>query len=94
MNEAGVKKLAQLSRLELTDAEIAKYTGEISDILAYFDSLKSASGAATDLHIENSSNRNVMRPDEVPHNSESHTEILLASAPEHSGGYVKVKKIL
>ncbi len=94
MNEAGVKKLAQLSRLELTNAEIAKYTGEISDILAYFDSLKSASSTETDLHIESSSNRNVMRSDDLPQNPESHTETLLASAPEHSGGYVKVKKIL
>ena len=94
MNEDGVRKLAKLSRLELTDAEITKYTGEISDILAYFDSLKSVAGVDEKSVIENSSNRNVMRPDVPVHQTGEHTDVLLESAPRSEDGYVKVKNIL
>ncbi len=94
MNEDGVRKLAQLSRLDLTDAEITKYTSEISDILAYFDSLKNAVAGDAQSVIESTSQRNVMRAD-VPSNAGgAHTETLLQSAPQSESGFVKVKNIL
>ncbi len=93
MDETGIKKLAALSRLELTDEEIKKYTGEISDILQYFESIKKAA-SASDLIIESSANRNVMRPDIASGNSDLHTADLVASAPESEGNYIKVKQIL
>ncbi len=94
MNEDGVRKLAQLSRLDLTDAEITKYTSEISDILAYFDSLKTAVSGDSQSVIENAANRNVMRADITADSSGAHTADLLASAPQSEAGFVKVKNIL
>jgi len=93
MNEDGVRKLAKLSRLDLTDAEITKYTSEISDILAYFDSLKTAAGDNQSV-IESAAERNVMRADIPSDTTGAHTADLLASAPQSDAGFVKVKNIL
>jgi len=91
MNKEGVKKLAQLSRLQLTDAEIEKYTSEISDILTYVDSLKNATANSDDV-IENSFNRNVTRADvAVLGNAQ---QSLIDSAPFSENNYIKVKNIL
>ena len=38
--------------------------------------------------------RNVLRPDENPHEPGAFTEEILAEAPKRQGQYVKVKKIL
>ncbi len=94
MNEDGVRKLAKLSRLELTDAEIAKYTSEISDILAYFDSLKTAVSGDRQSVIESAAERNVMRADVAAGSTGVHTDDVLASAPQSEAGFVKVKNIL
>jgi aspartyl-tRNA(Asn)/glutamyl-tRNA(Gln) amidotransferase subunit C len=95
MNEEGVKKLAELSRLELTDAEIAEYAGEFSDILGYVDSLKDAvENSDEDLILESASNRNVVREDENPHESGINTENIIEEAPDSQEDYIKVKKVL
>jgi aspartyl-tRNA(Asn)/glutamyl-tRNA(Gln) amidotransferase subunit C len=95
MNEEGVKKLAQLSRLELSPEEVSEYSGEISEILTYIDSLKDAvSDIDPDIILENSTNRNVMREDENPHESGINTDKIIASAPDTQDGHIKVKKIL
>ena len=95
MDKEGVKKLAELSRLELTENEIAEYAGEFSDILEYVDSLKNAVSETDDnLILENSSNRNIVREDENPHESGINTEKLVASAPDSENNHLKVKKIL
>jgi aspartyl/glutamyl-tRNA(Asn/Gln) amidotransferase C subunit len=96
MNEEGVKKLAQLSRLELIDSEISEYAGEFSEILSYVDSLKNAvsESANSDLILENSSNRNIVREDIESNESGHHTEKLIAVTPSSENNYIKVKKIL
>ena len=99
MNEEGVKKLAELSRLELTDEEVAEYAGDFSDILGYVDSLKTAVSesdeiVAGDLILENSSNRNVVREDDNAHESGLNTEKLVKESPDSMDNYIKVKKVL
>ncbi len=109
MNEEAVKKLAELSRLEITDSEIKEYTGEFSDILSYVDLIKEAvsdkgshndpvnssdSSEDNDLILESASNRNVLREDEEPAGSGLNTEKILESAPNIADNYLKVKKIL
>jgi aspartyl-tRNA(Asn)/glutamyl-tRNA(Gln) amidotransferase subunit C len=39
VNETMVKKIADLARLELTEAEVHKYTTQMQDTLAYVDLL-------------------------------------------------------
>ena len=36
-----VRKIAELAKLELTDAEVALYAGQLSDVLQYFQRLQS-----------------------------------------------------
>jgi aspartyl-tRNA(Asn)/glutamyl-tRNA(Gln) amidotransferase subunit C len=95
MDKEGVKKLAELSRLELTEAEIEEYAGEFSDILSYVDSLKGAVSDTDENQIlESSANRNIIREDENPHESGIHTDTVVESAPDSQDNYIKVKKVL
>ena len=95
MDTEGIKKLAELSRLELTESEITEYAGEFSDILNYVDSLKNAIKETDEnLVLENSANRNVIRKDEEAHESGIHTDRIIESAPDKEGNYIKVKKVL
>lgn len=87
-----VKKLAHLSRLAVSDEEVARLQGEITSILAYIDTIQKVplsdvtTSASAYLEIEN-----VMRADDHPHDSGVYTETLLAQAPRRDGDYVKVK---
>lgn len=96
ISRAEIEKLADLSRLKLSDEEITKMQGEMSAILAYVDKLKKATNEkfAGEAGPVMSVNRNVMREDADPHESGVYTERLLKSAPRHDGRYIKVKKIL
>ncbi len=94
MNEAAVKKLADLSRLELTNDETLEYAGEFSSIIEYIDSLKEASTGSDTSLFESSTNRNVVREDVNPMTPGKNTEKLLKEAPETKDGYIKVKKVL
>jgi aspartyl-tRNA(Asn)/glutamyl-tRNA(Gln) amidotransferase subunit C len=87
-----IEKLANLSRLKLSEEEIVRMQGEMSSILAYVDKLKSATGK--DPGPVMSVNKNVMREDANPHESGVNTEKLLKLAPRREGDYLEVKKIL
>lgn len=92
-----VEKLAQLSRLSLSQEEKETYATEISGILGYISQIQDVS--ASDTHNRTSSDayphRNVMRDDvarELPIHDDS--QQLVDLAPRHVDGYVQVKKIL
>jgi aspartyl/glutamyl-tRNA(Asn/Gln) amidotransferase C subunit len=94
-----VLKLAALSRIKLSDGEVAKMQSDMGNILAYVDTLKAAPLAGDKLGAPvMSANRNVLREDANPHEQELHTDFLINLAPnsERAGGgrFVKVKKIL
>ncbi len=91
-----IVKLANLSRLKLSDDEIAHMQKDMGNILAYVDKLKSAKGVETGPVM--SVNRNVLREDSNAHEGGVYTEKLINLAPKHEknkdGVFVKVKKIL
>lgn len=87
-----VKKLAELSRMELTPEEISKLSKDIESILAYVNELTEI--ATKESVNEAGTLRNVMRKDEKPHKSGMFTDVLLKAAPEREKNYFKVKKIL
>ena len=89
-----VKKLALLSRLNLTDAEVEKLRGEIDSILAYIDTVQKVTlppGVAASPHLDL---QNVTRADEAPHAAGEFTKEIVAQFPNEENGYLKVKKIL
>lgn len=86
-------RLANLARIELTDAEAESFTTEISGILTYVDQVKEITGDAPPDKVVGAL-CNVMREDGEPHAGGVFTEDLLALAPKRKGQYVEVKKIL
>lgn len=89
-----VKKLAELSRIALSDDEVVKLQGEIDSILSYVDTIQKVELPKTPegsvyLDIEN-----VMREDGEPHAPDAFTDAMLAQAPKTKGRFIKVKKIL
>jgi aspartyl-tRNA(Asn)/glutamyl-tRNA(Gln) amidotransferase subunit C len=89
-----VKRLAELSRIELSDAEVTKLQSEVDSIMSYVDTIRKVElpeGVAPSPHLDL---ENVMREDINPHETGIHTEALLGQAPRRDGDFLKVKKIL
>jgi len=88
-----VKKLAQLSRVSVPDADLEKFAKEFDGILAYvgqLDALSIEMKGAKDvpqLH-------NVMREDGVPHEKGLWTEKLASQFPDREGDSLSVKQII
>jgi aspartyl-tRNA(Asn)/glutamyl-tRNA(Gln) amidotransferase subunit C len=93
-----VEKLANLSRLALTDAEKDGFAKDINGILAYVGQIQEvADGADIAAHRTDKATypmRNVMREDVADKELIPDSSILVAAAPRHTEEYVQVKKIL
>lgn len=93
LSREDVLKLAQLSRLHLSDGEIEQFAAEINTILGYVEQLQSV-----DLKNLKPTNQvtgltNVTRPDEIKDYGASPEE-LLKNAPATAGGHIRVKRML
>ena len=87
-----VKKVANLARLNLTDAEEEAFTTQLNSILDYFDQLSeldTTDVAPTTRAIETS---NITRTDELT--PFPNKEELLKAAPEKQGEFFRVPKII
>lgn len=89
-----VKKLAALSRLELSDEEAVKMQREIESILSYIATIQGVKLSESDDPSPHLPATNVMREDTDSDEEEAFTEDLLSQAPRRDGRFVKVKKIL
>jgi aspartyl-tRNA(Asn)/glutamyl-tRNA(Gln) amidotransferase subunit C len=87
-----IKKLAELSRIEVPEEELKELAGDIESILEYISQIQGV--ASAEIIPEAGEHRNIMREDGTPHESKKHTETLLKAAPKREEGYVKVKKII
>jgi aspartyl-tRNA(Asn)/glutamyl-tRNA(Gln) amidotransferase subunit C len=88
-----VLKLAQLSRLHLTDEEIEHFTEEISTILGYVEQLQKIDVSGLEPTYQVTGLANVMRPDEEV-DYEAKPADLLKNAPATEAGHIKVKRML
>ncbi|MEI6528556.1 MAG: Asp-tRNA(Asn)/Glu-tRNA(Gln) amidotransferase subunit GatC [bacterium] len=88
-----IEKLAQLSRIDLTDEQKQTYLKEIGSILGYVDQIKNAIAKSGE-EREIGDLRNVARPDAVTNDSGSNTKEIVEEFPQKEGDYLKVKKIL
>jgi len=87
-----VRKVAKLARLELTDAEIQEFTGQLGAILGYVDKLSELDTTDVEPLAHCLPISNVFRKDEV--RDSLGTERVLANAPQRDGSFFKVPKIL
>lgn len=88
-----IEKLAELSRISISDDEKNVFLKDIDSILGYVDQIKEVVGNEQ-FASPKSGLKNVFREDANPHSSGQFTENLLDCAPEKENGYIKVKKIL
>ena len=87
-----IRALARLSRLDITDAEVAKLETEIPGILGFVEQIQSV---VADLpKAVSPEHRTIMRADEVSHESGAHTEDILAAAPTRDGNRIAVKQVI
>lgn len=90
-----IERLAELSRISVSDEENGKFLKDLESILSYVDQIKTAVGEVGIKTVEVENEQiNVLREDGSCHDRGQFTEALLACAPEREDGYVKVKKIL
>ncbi len=89
--DISIRALASLARLEVSDEELAKLEREIPAILDFVQTIQSVAGSAP---VSTPTLRNVMRPDENPHESGAHTETLISAAPARDGNRIAVKQVL
>ncbi|HRY62540.1 MAG TPA: Asp-tRNA(Asn)/Glu-tRNA(Gln) amidotransferase subunit GatC [Candidatus Paceibacterota bacterium] len=92
MIDAGtIKRLAELSRIELSPAESEKIQKDVGSILDYVSELKNAPVGGI---VNDKEHINIMREDSDPHESGGYTDKILAEAPKQNGGYFVVKQIM
>ncbi len=87
-----VEYVAQLARLELTPQDTEKFTGQLDEILGYFDKLNQldTSGIEPTSHavpMDNAFREDVVKP------SMDH-QTALDNAPSKEDGFFKVPKII
>jgi aspartyl-tRNA(Asn)/glutamyl-tRNA(Gln) amidotransferase subunit C len=92
LNRQDVEHVAELAKLDLTEAEKATYQAQLSDILDYFEMLQKLDTADIPPTASVLEQQNVMRPDEVAPSLDR--EKLLAVAPDQQDGQVRVEVIL
>jgi len=92
IDEALVRKVAKLSRLDLTEAEVQEFTGQLSAILQYVEKMNELDTADVEPLAHCLPITNVLREDYVKESLG--TEKTLANAPQRDGEFFKVPKIL
>ena len=92
LNRKDVEHVALLSRLELSETELGKFTGQLDAILEYIDVLNQVDTSAVEPMAHVLEICNVMRADEVQPSLPR--EAALQNAPEAEDGFFKVPKIV
>ena len=92
IDQTQVRKVARLSRLELTDAEIEEFTNQLSAILDYMEKMNELDTTNVEPLAHCLPISNVFREDSVKESLG--TEKTLANAPQRDEEFFKVPKIL
>ncbi len=87
-----VRKVAKLSRLELTDSEVEEFTGQLSAILEYVEKMNQLDTDNVEPLAHCLPIHNVFRQDAVK--DSLGTDKAIANAPQQDGQFFKVPKIL
>ena len=92
IDKTQVRKVAKLSRLDLSEAEIEEFTGQLSAILDYVEKMNEVDTAGVEPLAHCLPISNVLREDCVKESLG--TEKTLANAPRRDNEFFKVPKIL
>ena len=92
IDKTQVRKVAKLSRLELTEPEVEEFTGQLSAILDYVEKMNELDTTDIEPLAHCLPISNVLREDCA--RESLGTEKVLANAPQRDGEFFKVPKIL
>lgn len=92
IREADVRHLARLAQLNLSDAEVAKFSTQLTSILQYVDRVKEVT--ISDDVKRDFRKINVFREDENPHEAGEDREAILVEMPQLEDNMLVVQKIL
>ena len=87
-----VKKVAKLSRLDLSEGEVEEFTGQLRSILEYVEKMNKLDTDGVEPLAHCLAISNVLRDDEAKESLG--TETTLSNAPDQDGEFFKVPKIL
>ncbi|MCC0179700.1 Asp-tRNA(Asn)/Glu-tRNA(Gln) amidotransferase subunit GatC [Waterburya agarophytonicola K14] len=87
-----VKKVANLARLNITEAEEEAFTTQLNSILGYFDQLSELDTTDVQPTTRAIETSNITRADELTPFPDK--EELLKAAPEQQGEFFRVPKII
>lgn len=93
LSKDAVLKLAHLSRLKLTDSEVERLRGDLSEILDYVRILDNVDTKGLKPTFQLSGLKNVMRQDEIIR-YQAKPDDLLKIAPAKNGRYYQSKRVL
>lgn len=95
ISKEDIRKLADLARIEVTDAEAESLKKDIESILGYVGQVTTVAAASESKEeIELGPVINVLREDENPTEPGTNTADIVAEFPDKEKNYLKVKKIL
>ena len=87
-----VERIAHLARLEFGAEDLDAFTGQLNDILTYFDKLSEVDTASVEPTSHALRIANIFREDAV--SSAQTPEASLANAPDREKGFFRVPKII
>jgi aspartyl-tRNA(Asn)/glutamyl-tRNA(Gln) amidotransferase subunit C len=91
VDEALVKEIALLARLDLSEAEIETFVSQFKDILDYVSILNEVDTEDIPPAYSSSVNRSVIREDQIEDSVS--TEEFLTNAPESRDDYVVIPRV-
>ena len=94
LTKGEIKHIADLARLELTEAELKKYGSQLSDILSYIDQLKEVDTTDVEPTAQITGLENALRQDEKEDWDKAEIEEALKQVPELKNRQIKVKRVL
>ena len=92
IDEAQVRKVAKLARLELTDAEVGEFAGQLSAIIDYVEKMNELNTDDVEPMAHCLAITNCLREDVVRESLS--VEQVLSNAPQHDDEFFRVPKIL
>lgn len=88
-----VQKIADLARLGLTDAELDKFAGQLTDILQYVDILNEVDTNGVEPTYQVTGLTNVTQDDEVAEKESTTLELLECSPLDKKAQQIVVKNV-
>ncbi|MFH1822642.1 MAG: Asp-tRNA(Asn)/Glu-tRNA(Gln) amidotransferase subunit GatC [Patescibacteria group bacterium] len=94
LSKKEIQHIANLARLELTEAELKKYGSQLSGVLDWIDQLKEVNTTNIEPTAQVTGLENVWREDIIEEWDDNERKTALKQAPELEEGQIKVKRVL